>query len=997
MSDLNRVELDIISKVTQKHKGAPHLAIQKLFKFYDVTNNGISDLKLFLKSMESVTGNVNNDVLNAIFYRYSNGEEGMDYRVFARDFVDGRIRDTESAPLVQSKPIDSKAIISKISAFLKTADKNTLINFALEIRAADFANTRTISPAQLSHALLHGTFAPLKLSLQDVQTLTLAFIPYERPNAVKYDQLIRSLQVPISGRRLNVLQAVFDRIDIDCDAAVSVEDLSRSFQPSCIASVANSFESPQEALQRFFNNLESIVAFRRDAVDPAMRSTGSQLMHTRAGTAGTTTRAGPLVRMADVRSISWEDFCELYSFIGACTVDDDEFESLVKAQWNLQKPHVPLDVFEPRRQDPAQLGAAGHMSPQRVDLHTWTDGKSRLPIDPKYRAPRDATRPSIPFERAANLALQIGTRAAATLTSLVLAADSDRDGKLTLQDLREIVLKSEGLLRFSADEEADVFRSWGVTQKGPAGQMLVVIPVHGVLEAIWGSLEGPAFGVISEAWRFVSEGRNSVPISEIERRLDCSEHPLVTRGAVEAYLLKREWIDVLRSLAYADPASNTYTTTANASYLPEVTEPIFYIFHQILAAGASSPAVFTAVILRVWNLPLDSIPHEEQHVEQSRQRRPRTPSPRRGRSVSPEERDALRHGESIPFARGAIAYPEVKGQYRPVDERLGAVAGTAPGYPLSTYIQGLPGDAVKTFSTKDVQIWRDLHHRFRRQLREDGAGVDVCRENVTYKSRINISPQGGVETLNAIVEKIRSRLATYFLVKPIVNLFSQADKFSLSAHFILPGSTSRPATAFEKDRLAQGLNKAEWLRFAKYCSLGLSENELDFLFKAFQITDSSLALGKMDIYAFILAVEGDLAGIRAEWVAEAWTQVLKTIAERECRVDEEGYLIVPEFITVEQLISVMRWNSHPGCSFAPSNISNPARSAAGSSMDGATLREDFRNALLFFVNRRNGDVEGGSIAVDAEVFGDVMHAVSAVLVKGDEFRLFTHACFGLEF
>ena len=144
--------------------------------------------------------------------------------------------------------------------------------------------------------------AGLKIPEEDLEELFQSF-DYDNSGAISYDEFMVRILGKMNERRIAVVRAAFNKIDLDKSGVVELNEVKRWFNTKNNPQVLNGDYTEEELYSRFietFGNHHNLYSGIRD------------------------------------KRVTWEEFLDYYKFISFVTPDDDLFEGILVAAWKLE-------------------------------------------------------------------------------------------------------------------------------------------------------------------------------------------------------------------------------------------------------------------------------------------------------------------------------------------------------------------------------------------------------------------------------------------------------------------------------------------------------------------------------------------------------------------------------------------------------------------------------------------------------------------------------------
>eukprot|EP00397_Hematodinium_sp_SG-2012_P005972 GEMP01005998.1.p1 GENE.GEMP01005998.1~~GEMP01005998.1.p1 ORF type:complete len:764 (+),score=150.07 GEMP01005998.1:184-2475(+) len=387
---------------------------------------------------------------------------------------------------------------------------------------------------------------------------------------LSYDDFVHAIKFGLSPERKDVVRAAFRRLDHDSEGLVDF-----SYMMSCYNAgrhpLCGKVGDAVALMQDFENSIHDFLCFRRGEKRPQMNA----------------------------HYVAWEEFEDYFTLINGC-FDDDLFQKYVLRCWDIDKEQDRVPVHDIEKTSAAP--AAGIPPKSRVDLHHWQT--NTLPNSDTFRK-ADIQLDHV-FTRAREAVGRFGVRHAFNVVQNFVAVDDNMDDMVDLCEFRKASRPSN--IRFSDDEEEQIFKDMGKDVTQPNGVVVRLLPIFAFLERLHGPISNQRRLVVERAWK--SFDRETVPPSELRKRFDGASHPLVARGLADPHQVLTEFLDTFSLLMQiiSGTIDGEIVFTGFAAYYRIVSSTIL----------PDKDAYFDVLVSRVWRLDGEGI---DKHIS------PRTKSP----------------------------------------------------------------------------------------------------------------------------------------------------------------------------------------------------------------------------------------------------------------------------------------------------------------------------------------------------------------------------------
>ena len=173
------------------------------------------------------------------------------------------------------------------------------LSLARQFKIIDENGNRMIDFSEFSKCINN---AGLKVPEEALEELFQLF-DYDNSGAISYDEFMVRLLGQMNERRIAVVKAAFNKIDLDKSGVVELNEVKRWFNTKNNPQVLNGDYTEEELYSRFietFGNHHNLYSGIRD------------------------------------KRVTWDEFLDYYKFISFVTPDDDLFEGILVAAWKLE-------------------------------------------------------------------------------------------------------------------------------------------------------------------------------------------------------------------------------------------------------------------------------------------------------------------------------------------------------------------------------------------------------------------------------------------------------------------------------------------------------------------------------------------------------------------------------------------------------------------------------------------------------------------------------------
>ena len=314
---------ELKNKLNQKCYGntSEETVLVRAFKYFDLDNTGLSDTDTFLKTVKKIgITSFDDDEIIEIFSSFDTNKQGViDYREFVSELFSNKSLSKKQ----KSAPIEKQEIPAKNEIVVENEEKNILklnnpeeilnlmkdvlnergvqgiCSIARNFRIIDENNSQTIDFDEFKQVCNMYNFG-----LDDKQ-LKMVFWNFDSENIgeIDYDEFIRTLRGEMNEFRQNLVQNVFDKLDIKKSGEISFKELNNKYNAKNHPDVISGKISEEEALKEFIDTFQETYNYL----------------------CGTETN----------NIVTIEEFLEYYENVSMTIDEDDYFEYLLNNVWNL--------------------------------------------------------------------------------------------------------------------------------------------------------------------------------------------------------------------------------------------------------------------------------------------------------------------------------------------------------------------------------------------------------------------------------------------------------------------------------------------------------------------------------------------------------------------------------------------------------------------------------------------------------------------------------------
>ena len=478
------------------------------------------------------------------------------------------------------------------------------LSLARQFKIIDENGNRMIDFSEFSKCINN---AGLKVPEEALEELFQLF-DYDNSGAISYDEFMVRLLGQMNERRIAVVKAAFNKIDLDKSGVVELNEVKRWFNTKNNPQVLNGEYTEEELYSRFietFGNHHNLYSGIRD------------------------------------KRVTWNEFLDYYKFISFVTPDDDLFEGILVAAWKLEntgdyinnqrnedlKKIKILEHNLEEKQEREKIRAkknitSGGMAPFGVDEepseYSNNNNKNKLrgnkkrtyEEEPKEEISNDYNnyiKKTNPYqeqaqtqyqkfsyqaegENALNLLrdtiLQRGTRGILGMRRCFMIDDEDNAHILTFENFYKYL--KNFLIPLSRNQASALFKLY---DKKNSGEIIY----DNLVNEIVGHLSDERKYLLNLAFEKISGGKETVNINVLRSKFYAAGHPDVVIGRRTEQEILAEFLDNL------DYHFNLLNQGKNSDE-DEINVQEFIEFYRYISAGIEVESDFKKIITGVWCL-----------------------------------------------------------------------------------------------------------------------------------------------------------------------------------------------------------------------------------------------------------------------------------------------------------------------------------------------------------------------------------------------------------
>ena len=486
--------------------------------------------------------------------------------------------------------------------YLQAQGPMHVLSLARQFKIIDENGNKTIDFNEFSKAINN---ADLKVPQEAIEELFQSF-DYDNSGAISYDEFMVRILGEMNERRIAVVKAAFNKIDLDKSGVVELNEVKRWFNTKNNPQVLSGEITEEDLYSRFietFGNHHNLYSGIRD------------------------------------KRVTWNEFLDYYKFISFVTPDDDLFEAIVIAAWKLENTGeyinaqrnedlkkikiLEQNLEEKQANDNIRAKkniTSGGSAPYGVDKELDDYSKNKLRSNKKKiyeEEPQEENvefnnyinekRKSYPYqnqmqtqyqkfsyqaegESALNILkdiiLQRGTRGILGMRRCFMIDDEDNAHILTFENFYKYI--NNFLIPLSRNQTAALFKLF---DKRNSGEIIY----DNLVNEIVGNLNEERKYLLNLAFEKISGGKDTVNINIIRNKFYAAGHPDVIIGRRSEQEVLAEFLDNL------DYHFNLLNQGKNVED-EEITLQDFIEFYRYISVGIDTDGDFKKIINGVWGL-----------------------------------------------------------------------------------------------------------------------------------------------------------------------------------------------------------------------------------------------------------------------------------------------------------------------------------------------------------------------------------------------------------
>eukprot|EP00331_Platyophrya_macrostoma_P029949 CAMPEP_0176456796 /NCGR_PEP_ID=MMETSP0127-20121128/31510_1 /TAXON_ID=938130 /ORGANISM="Platyophrya macrostoma, Strain WH" /LENGTH=527 /DNA_ID=CAMNT_0017846841 /DNA_START=40 /DNA_END=1623 /DNA_ORIENTATION=- len=252
------LEVILYEKIRQKTVGLDDegKTMKKTFKYFDLENKGVIDIKQFTKALEHFGCVFTKFEIEALFKKYDKNNSGkLVYDEFSNLFAYmGAGTNPNVNPVFTLSRAPPKDVLKANLEDLQKRGVCGIQDLAVALRKADKNKTGKINRSSFTWAVKE---VGLLMTKHDLDKL-FNFLDKNFENTIDWNAYLDLLRVPLSDVRRDAVLKAFSTLDSQNAGAVHVSVLAASFNPYASSRVKNGLESADFARQAFIKDFEGL-------------------------------------------------------------------------------------------------------------------------------------------------------------------------------------------------------------------------------------------------------------------------------------------------------------------------------------------------------------------------------------------------------------------------------------------------------------------------------------------------------------------------------------------------------------------------------------------------------------------------------------------------------------------------------------------------------------------------------------------------------------------
>ena len=478
--------------------------------------------------------------------------------------------------------------------YLQAQGPMTVLSLARQFKIIDENGNKVIDFHEFTRGIKN---AGLKVPPEVLEELFQSF-DYDNSGAISYDEFMVRILGEMNERRIAVVKAAFNKIDIDKSGVVELNEIKRWYNTKNNPQVLNGEITEEDLYSRFietFGNHHNLYSGIRD------------------------------------KRVTWNEFLDYYKFISFVIPDDELFEAILVSAWKLE--NTAEYINSQRNEDLKKIKileqnleekqgenirgkkniTSGGVAPfgvdrEPVDYSTTSSNKLRTKKNIKYydEEPKEETNveynnyinkkqyQKFSYQAEGESALNIlkdiiyqrGTRGILGMRRSFMIDDEDNAHILTFENFYKYL--NNFLIPLSRNQATALFKLY---DKKNSGEIIY----DNLINEIVGNLSEERKYLINLAFEKISGGKDTVNINVMRNKFYPGGHPDVVIGRRSEQDILSEFLDNI------DYHFNLLNQGKNNDD-DEITNQDFVDFYRYISVGIASDGDFKKIINGVWSL-----------------------------------------------------------------------------------------------------------------------------------------------------------------------------------------------------------------------------------------------------------------------------------------------------------------------------------------------------------------------------------------------------------
>ena len=479
----------------------------------------------------------------------------------------------------EEEPKELNDAFNTFRNYLQDQGPMTVLSLARQFKIIDENGNKVIDLSEFTKAIKGSG---LKIPDEAIEELFISF-DYDNSGAISYDEFMVRILGEMNERRIAVVKAAFDRIDLDKSGVVELNEVKRWFNTKNNPQVLNGEITEEDLYSRFietFGNHHNLYSGIRD------------------------------------KRVTWKEFLDYYKYISFVTPDDDLFEAIIIAAWKLENTGEYINaqrnedlkkikILEQNLEEKVTDNIRGKKNQTSGGMVPYGIDKEQEDYVPKNKL--RANKKTSPYkdqmqtqyqkfsyqaegESALNVLketiLQRGPRGIMSMRRCFMIDDEDNAHILTFENFYKYL--NNYLIPLSRSQASALFKLY---DKKSCGEIIY----DNLINEIVGNLNEERKYFLNLAFERISGGKEYININLVRSKFYPNGHPEVIIGRKTEQEILAEFLD---NLDYHFNLLNQ----GKSSEDEEINLNDFIEFYRYISAGIDSDGDFKKIISGVWGL-----------------------------------------------------------------------------------------------------------------------------------------------------------------------------------------------------------------------------------------------------------------------------------------------------------------------------------------------------------------------------------------------------------